>query len=401
MQADKKQSPSLHHVHLLLIIAGLYLVQGIPMGLIFQAYPAFLREAGVSLEKLSIVPMAMLPWFGKIFWASWVENHWSDRFGRRKSWILPMQAIQTVALLAIAIVTFRVDTFNTTMALVAVVAIASTTQDIATDGLAADRLHGSGVAYGNILQVGAFMTGMLIGGPSMMVIASSIGQTSALLGLACLTVLCTLPVLLWKEPEPILQTPEPAKLRNFFLRPRAWTLLMITTIAMSGDAVTFALGKLILIDAGWDLAHVGLLAGTGNALMVIGGSMIAAWLLPRLKTCKGISLGLGLVGISSVIWLLFIYWGKDHAPDIAWIAACFGGVGIGMTTSSIYTLLMRYVQEGNQPATDFSMFQGVQNLNETLFMAGSTAVAAITGYDSALIIAIVFVCISLLLIQRA
>lgn len=47
---------------LLIMIGCLYLVQGLPVGLAFQAYPVLLRDGGASLDLISLVPLASLPW---------------------------------------------------------------------------------------------------------------------------------------------------------------------------------------------------------------------------------------------------------------------------------------------------------------------------------------------------
>ena len=71
--------------------ALLYLVQGIPIGLAFQAYPVLLRQGGAPLELIALVPLASLPWAFKFFWSPLVENRWSAAMGvcmRRPSWPL-------------------------------------------------------------------------------------------------------------------------------------------------------------------------------------------------------------------------------------------------------------------------------------------------------------------------
>ena len=84
-----------------LMIACLYMSQGIPLGLAMEALPAVLRQQGVALGALAYLPLAGLPWVLKFCWAPLVDNRWSARLGRRRSWILPMQAIVLAALLGV------------------------------------------------------------------------------------------------------------------------------------------------------------------------------------------------------------------------------------------------------------------------------------------------------------
>lgn len=79
---------------ILQVVACLYLAQGLPVGLAFQAYPALLRDMGASLDLVALTPLASLPWVAKLLWAAAVENRWNSRLGRRRSWILPCRQVR-------------------------------------------------------------------------------------------------------------------------------------------------------------------------------------------------------------------------------------------------------------------------------------------------------------------
>ena len=70
------------------------------------------------------------PWMAKALWAPLVDRYGSARFGRRKSWIVPMQA----ALAAGALLAARTDDMVTLAALILVMNLCAATQDIAVDG---------------------------------------------------------------------------------------------------------------------------------------------------------------------------------------------------------------------------------------------------------------------------
>lgn len=90
------------HRRLVITLALLYLSQGIPIGLAMDALPTLLRQDGAPLQALAFLPLVGLPWVVKFLWAPWVDNHWSRRLGRRRSWILPMQCIVLACLLGLA-----------------------------------------------------------------------------------------------------------------------------------------------------------------------------------------------------------------------------------------------------------------------------------------------------------
>ena len=78
-------------------LASLYLVQGLPFGFQAAALPAFLREAGVSLTEIGFLDLLALPWLLKALWSPVVDRFGSSRWGRRRSWILPLQLVLAFA----------------------------------------------------------------------------------------------------------------------------------------------------------------------------------------------------------------------------------------------------------------------------------------------------------------
>ena len=74
------------------LLALLYFVQGLPFGFQSTALPVYLRAEGISLESIGFASALALPWMLKALWAPLVDSRFSARLGRRRSWILPMQA---------------------------------------------------------------------------------------------------------------------------------------------------------------------------------------------------------------------------------------------------------------------------------------------------------------------
>src|SRR5512140_3344422 len=74
------------------LLLSLYFCQGMPYGLQVTALPIYLRESGIALGTIGLVQLLTLPWILKALWAPAVDRFGSPRVGRRKAWILPMQA---------------------------------------------------------------------------------------------------------------------------------------------------------------------------------------------------------------------------------------------------------------------------------------------------------------------
>lgn len=81
-----------------LLLCLLYFLQGIPMGLAMGSVP-FLLKSHFSYGQIGIFSLAAYPYSLKLLWSPIVDAVWSRRFGRRKSWITPIQTISGVSLI--------------------------------------------------------------------------------------------------------------------------------------------------------------------------------------------------------------------------------------------------------------------------------------------------------------
>lgn len=388
MNSATEQTPDTENRQLLWLLAGLYLVQGIPVGLAFQAFPALMRNAGASLELVALVPAAALPWVLKFFWAPWVENHWSDRWGRRRSWLIPLQLLCAVTLLVMALLPLDAGAAGPMLVLIGLLALFSSTQDISTDGLATERLSEARLGYANTLQVGCFMGGMLLGGAVVMVGVDQFGHQLTFGLLAMIQLACLLPVLRWREPAPCQQqTAQPARLRHFVRRPWAMPMLVLSVCATMGGAVLFGLSKLVLLDAGWSMTDVGVISGVGNSLMVILGCVMVAPLVSRLDGWLVLFLGQILLLSSALSWSLLVSW-QTMTVTFVWGVSLLTGLAIGVNAVASYTLLMEFARRGNQPGTDVAGFQAAQAFGDTAMAMLGTMTAAMLGYSWAVLLVV-------------
>jgi PAT family acetyl-CoA transporter-like MFS transporter 1 len=81
-----------------LLLVLLYFLQGVPMGLAMGSVPILLKQH-VSYAQMGVFSLASYPYSLKLLWSPIVDAVWSPKVGRRKSWILPIQALSGVAML--------------------------------------------------------------------------------------------------------------------------------------------------------------------------------------------------------------------------------------------------------------------------------------------------------------
>ena len=70
----------------------LYLLQGIPLGLI-AAIPLLLQNRHVSYKEQAQFSLVYWPFSLKLIWAPIVDSLYSSQMGRRKTWLVPVQYV--------------------------------------------------------------------------------------------------------------------------------------------------------------------------------------------------------------------------------------------------------------------------------------------------------------------
>lgn len=143
-----------------LLLVLLYFLQGIPMGLAHGSVPFLLKEH-LSYGEIGIFSLAGFPYSLKLLWSPIVDACWSPRFGRRKSWILPIQLLSGFGMLVLGsfIEGWMITTgkaggptvWNFTGWWFFLVFMCAT-QDIAVDGWALTLLTPGNVSYASTAQ---------------------------------------------------------------------------------------------------------------------------------------------------------------------------------------------------------------------------------------------------------
>ena len=336
------------------LLGTLYLSQGLPFGFFTQALPVVLRDRGWSLGQIGLTSLLAAPWALKFLWAPLVDRYGSRRLGRRRSWILPLQALAVLALVVAALPQISRD-LSLVLGAVALLNLIAATQDVATDGLAVDLLGRAERGLGNGVQVASYRVGMILGGGLILIVLERLGWSLALLLMAALLALATIPVLRAREPAP--RSPEPSSssapsLPHFFRRPGAARLLAIVVIFKLGDALAGGMVRPLLHDLGLGLDEIGLLLGVVGFVAGLLGALAGGALVNRLGRRRALLL-FGLAQSAAVGGYALAATGGLGSVALGAICALEHLAG-GMATAALFTCMMDWCRPG-AAATDYTV----------------------------------------------
>jgi MFS family permease len=365
----------------LAVLGSLWFSQGLPFGFFTQALPLLLRDRGLSLGAIGLSSLLAAPWALKFAWAPAVDRLGWPGFGRRRSWIVPMQIVSATILAALAAVPAAASSTAVLMGAVLLVNLASATQDVATDGLAVDTLAPAHRGLGNGLQVAAYRVGMIVGGGALLILHDRLGHTVTFLSMSGLTLLASVPVLLVREAACRIDQPGDRSERaapamvHFIARPGAARLLLLVVSYKAGDAFANSMLRPFLADAGLGLADVGWLLGTVGFVAGLLGAVCGGALVGRLGR-KNALVGFGLLQAATVAGYAAVAAGT---PSYAALYAVCGAEHFagGMATAALFTCMMDWCSP-RASATDYTV-------QASAVVVATGAASAVAGFSAELL----------------
>jgi MFS family permease len=370
------------------ILWTLYFVQGLPFGFQATALPAFLREGGASLTLIGFATALSLPWMLKAFWAPLVDRFGSERFGRRRSWIVPMQAALLACCLVAAMVRPESD-LMLVLFLIFLMNLFAATMDIAVDGLAVDILEIEELGRGNIAQVVGYKIGMLTGGGLLLWASETIGWKGLFVVMAGLVGVAVVITLGYRErhlpdpaepTSPLVHPSIGAVLRllrqSVVSRNSGWLLLFIGTYKL-GENMADTMFKPFLVDAGYGPAQIGLWVGTWGMLFSIAGSFAGGQLASRMPMLRvvGIAAALRAIPVAGEWWLSVVTPTEGRVLAVTCAEHFFGGA----LTTALFAYMMSRVDR-RIGATHYTLLAAVEVWGKVPAAWVSGAIADVTSY---------------------
>ncbi|HIG44106.1 MAG: MFS transporter [bacterium] len=207
-----------------------YIAQGLPIGLIGIAMPAWLAEQGVGVGEIaSFVAISGLPWAFKLIAGPIMDRYTFLPMGRRRPWIVAAQLGLIVAILSMALVPDPAENVVLLTWVAFSVNCFSAVQDVAVDGMAIDVLPADERGRANSFMAFGQVAGYSVSGALSATMLIAVGVTGAVMVLSVGLGLIFIWGLLVRERtgEKILPwTPGEASSRSLELQSRDWISIL-------------------------------------------------------------------------------------------------------------------------------------------------------------------------------
>jgi PAT family beta-lactamase induction signal transducer AmpG len=374
-----------------------YFAQGIPMGLLHVALPAWLASQGVSAGGVAaFLSIITLPWAFKLI-AGPLMDHWEYLpMGKHRPWVLAAQLGMVVSLLALVTLDDPLGQLTQLTAICFLINAFTATQDVAVDGMEIDfvPLHEEG-------HLNAFMSfGKAIGGAisaavtGTLLVVYGIGVVGLVCAAGAAIILVVLVLIREREDEKFLPWTKgeaspldepPLSWRKVFSELNHVLWLKPSLIIMGimfFDGLTGGYGRVLM-----SIAAINLFGYTTpqwsdiNALMSLVGAVLALGLGPlidRHGAKRMLFLSTALLAVHAFL-LAFTQqmWTTDWYV-MAMISAWVILQPVGMVCA--LAIAMSIVNH-SLSATQFAIYMSVSNLGAAIGSAAYGYTAGVTGWS--------------------
>jgi MFS family permease len=367
----------------------LYFVQGLPYGFQSRGLKLALTALGLSMTKVTLASLLSVPWSLKPLIAPFVDRHGSVRFGRRKSWIVPLQGGLGLTCLAAA---FCPPDTRLDLLLVCVLFmnVFAASQDVPVDGLAVDVLGPEDLGVGNAVQVVGYKVGMLIGGSVLVSQLPTLGWQGLFftMGALCFAVMGA--TFFVREPSQAASHHAPAerlswpelgaRLKKLVDSSAARLLLLFVATYKLGETFADQLFEPWLVR----VAHYEVYVAAGFSAWGMLGSLLGSALGAviatrfRLLTAVGITAGVRFVPLLGM-WAMVAGYLAPTPRDIIALTTVEHFFA-GMLTTAMFAYMMSRVDK-RIGATHFTLLAAVEVLGKAIPGLSAGALVDAAGWS--------------------
>ena len=356
---------------------------GLPLYLLLNLVPAWLKTEGLSLKAIGAFALIQFPYTWKFVWAPLL-----DRFGilpwlgRRRGWMLLSQ-LGLVASIAWLGQLSPTSNLTLVVTLTAALAFLSATQDIALDAFRREILPELELGLGNAIHVNAYRIAGLVPGSLSLILADRLPWSQVFVITALFMLPGVVMTLMVKEPAIAAGAPRTLRdavvepFREFFGRHGVQSALLVLAFLFFyklGDSLCTALATPFYLDMGFTKTEIGLIAkNAGLWPSVIGGILGGIWMV-KLGINRALWL-FGVVQVASILGFVWLAWLGAAPSDAARLTALAivisaeaAGVGLGTTA---FVAFMARTTHPAYTATQLALFTSLMAVPRTVINASA------------------------------
>ncbi len=360
---------------------------GMPLYVLYQLIPAWLRDVGVDLETIGLFALIGFPYTWKFVWSPLMDEVVPPLFGRRRGWAIVTQVALLGALAAFGLFDPTEEIWSVAV-VVGLVAFFSASQDIVLDAYRRELLPDVELGIGNSMFVNAYRISTLVPGSLALILADQLPWSTVHLVVAAFMLIGIMTTLLMPEPEIRGLPPQSMRsaivepFKEFFQRDGTRAALLLLTFMLLyklGDSMATALVTPFYLDLGFTKTEIGTVAKVAALWSSVAGATIGGIIMIRL----GINRSLWCFGVVQLLTILGFAALAEIGPDRTALFVVVSGeyLGVGLGTAAFVAFMARSTDR-RYTATQFALLTSVMGIPRTFANASTGFIVEAVGWTT-------------------
>ena len=360
---------------------------GLPLYILIQLVPAWLRVEGVGLAEIGFFALVGFPYTWKFLWSPVMDRFTLPFLGHRRGWMLVTQLALLISIAAMGFI--KPDLSIWTVAyLAATIAFFSASQDIVLDAYRRELLPDVELGLGNSIHVQAYRLSGLVPGSLALILADHLQWhtvfivVALFMGVGLIMTLFIDEAIAHPSPPKTMREAIVEPFREFVQRKgvsAAALILAFLFLYKLGDNMATALQTPFYVDVGFSLTQIGSIAKFASLFSAIVGGLVGGVIMIKL----GINRALWTFGVVQVVSILgFAVLSEVGAnPWMLGVAVSLEYLGVGLGTAAFTA----FIAKNTNPvfaATQFALFTALTSVPRTLANAVTGVIVEQTGWTT-------------------
>jgi PAT family beta-lactamase induction signal transducer AmpG len=360
---------------------------GLPLFVLYQLVPGWLRDEGVSLAEIGLFSLIGIPYVWKFIWSPLLDRYSFGKLGRRRSWMMLTQVLLLGCIASFGFINPVMDIWSVAY-LAAAVAFFSASQDIVLDAYRRELLPDNELGLGNSIHVQAYRLSGLVPGSLGFILADHMSWqqvfmiVSAFMIVGVLLTLCIKELVLEQSPPKTLKAAVILPFKDFIeskgLKSAAYTLLFLVLYKL-GDNMATALQTPFFIDMGFSKTEIGVVAKTSSLIAMTIGITVGGLVMIKLSINRALWL-FGFVQIVSILGFAALAEIGNNTYALA-IAMGFEYLGVGLGAAAMTAFIAKTTNPAFA-ATQIALFTALAVVPRTFANATTGVIVEQIGWTN-------------------
>lgn len=385
MQSRSFKEAILNQRMLICVFTGF--TSGLPLYVLIQLVPAWLRVEGVGLAEIGFFALVGFPYTWKFLWSPVMDRYTLPFLGRRRGWMLVTQLALLVSIASMGFIEPALSIWNVAY-LAAAVAFFSASQDIVLDAYRRELLPDIELGLGNAIHVQAYRLSGLVPGALALILADHLPWHTVFMVVAMFMGVGLLLTLVIQEA--ITEPTPPRTMREAIVEPfkdfierrgldAALLVLAFLFFYKLGDNMATALQTPFFVDIGFSLTQIGSVAKFSSLIASIIGGLVGGVIMIKVSINRALWM-FGLVQIVSILGFAAL---AEAGPNL-WVlgvVVALEYLGVGLGTAA----LTAFIAKSTNPAfaaTQIALFTALAALPRTLANAVTGIIVEQVGWTN-------------------